>query len=315
MNLALGVDALRLWAASTDYTHDVNVGTDILKQIGESLRRIRNTSRFMLSNTHDMTPGKLVPYDSLRDFDKAALTSVRQFVLSCDEAYDSMNFQNVFKLTRQFCAGFSGSYLEVVKDRLYNDAVDCPARKSAQTTLVHMLNAIMLTNAPILPHLMEELYEHVAPCRNQHQPERFSVFQQEWRNEQYDIWKSDTAANEWSCLQDIRQIVNVAIEDAREAHTLKGTVECDVEIRVPSKCSKSDIIHKYQSELADLLSVAKCTVRFDSDVVSYEITAVARKSVLHRCARCWKHTAPEPNQVCSRCSSVLRAFDLSKLNS
>ena len=309
MNLGLGVDALRLWAESVDYTGDVSVGTEILKQIGESLRKLRNTSRFMLSNSHDLKLEKLVPYRCLNAFDKAALSSLHTCIKSCDEAYEAMNYQTVFKLTKHMCAHLSGSYLEVVKDRLYNNAADCPSRRSAQTTLVHMLNAIMMTNAPIVPHLMEELYSHAAQVRNP-DPDRFSVFQQIWDPTKYEEWNNADAAREWAHLQDIRQVVNVAIEQAREQQVVKGTVECSVSIKLPKSAPEAETIRRFENDLADVLSVATCNVVYDTN--ESEIIAVADKSQMHRCGRCWKHTASTERTVCGRCSLVLKDLDFKR---
>lgn len=303
-NLALGVDALRSWAASVDYTGDVVVGTDQLKQVGESLRKLRNTCRFMLSNTHSMAPHMMLPYNSLFGYDRAVLSSVAKFIKSCEASYETMAYPNVYTETKNFCANLSADYLETVKDRLYNNAIDSPSRLSAQTTLVHMLDALMLANAPIVPHLMEELFIHVKQIRPV--GDKFSVFQQVWTPDHYKEWENMNAESEWKSLKELRQTVNVAIEKSRAEGLFKGTLECHVELQVPTSGDIFDIVKKYEQDLSEIFCSASCKVNFTNNDVPLKATAV--KATHHKCGRCWKHIALVPDNVCTRCSQVLSTF-------
>ncbi len=155
----LGADVLRLWVASVDYAHDVSVSDEILKRSSEGYRRIRNTFRYLLGSLNDFTTSDYVAADELLEFDAWALARLQNLVQTSTKAYDEYNFHAVYRAWYDFISSTSAVYFEAIKDRLYSDAADCTRRRSAQTVLANMLEAMVRQLAPILTFTCDEVWE------------------------------------------------------------------------------------------------------------------------------------------------------------
>ncbi|KAK3284624.1 hypothetical protein CYMTET_7727 [Cymbomonas tetramitiformis] len=209
---AYGADVLRLWVASVDYTSDVLIGTNLIKQTFDSYRKLRNTMRYLLGNTCDFNPSTdLVPYQDLPAVDRLALARLAELVDETKTAYDQFQFYRVFQAVTSFNTVFlSNFYLDQAKDRLYIRAKDDPARRTCQTVLHHVITYMMPMMAPVLPHMMEDVYLAMP------HKEKESVFEAGWHGvptEWATMAKDDQEG--WEQILAVRAEVNKALERAR----------------------------------------------------------------------------------------------------
>lgn len=159
----MGADILRLWVASADYRNDISVSKNIIKQASEAYRKIRNTCRFILGNLYDFDPARdAVPYDQLSELDRWALLKLDKVVRRVSEAFDDYEFHVVFHTVHNFCTvDLSNIYFDILKDKLYCNRADDPARRSAQTVLHQLINTLVAILAPILAFTSEEIWGYL----------------------------------------------------------------------------------------------------------------------------------------------------------
>ncbi|KAI7822208.1 isoleucyl-tRNA synthetase [Gamsiella multidivaricata] len=226
---AYGTDVLRLWAASSEYTRDIAIGKTILTQVAESIRKFRNTARFMLGNLSGFKEEEQVSYDQLSRLDKFMLAEVYQFSKNVNAGYDEFMFNKVFTQLQYFTSTtLSSFYLDVIKDSLYSDAERSLQRRAIQTVLFHTLNAFTRSVAPLAPHLGEEVYEHYRDCFVSPQP---SVFLSGWLDAP-ESWNDLQLRDEFSVLKHLRSEANQLLEQARTAKVIRSSLEATVEIQM-----------------------------------------------------------------------------------
>ena len=158
-----GADILRLWVASSDYKSDIRISKDILKQLSEVYRKIRNTSRFILGNISDYDPNKdMVEYDKLYELDKWALMKLNKLIKVVDDAYSKYEFHLMFHAIHNFCViDMSNFYLDIIKDRLYTSKADSVGRRAAQTTMYEILDSLVKILTPVLAFTSEEIWQYM----------------------------------------------------------------------------------------------------------------------------------------------------------
>lgn len=211
---AYGADVLRLWVASVDYSGDVNIGPNIIKQTFESYRKLRNTARYLIGNLSDFVPAGLensnaVPYEELPSLDKWMLGRLSAVLKEVDDAMDSYQFQRAIQeLLRFASADMSNFYLDVAKDRLYISPIDDGRRRSCQTVLHALLEGYTKALAPILPHMAEDIWQNL-PYEKPTQ----SVFMNGWPTELTEFESIDAAR--WDFVRLLRDDVNKVLESAR----------------------------------------------------------------------------------------------------
>ena len=224
----LGADILRLWVSSADYSAEVSLSDNILKQRADAYRRIRNTCRFLLANLHDFDPAKhAVPTDELLALDRYAIARADALQKTIIAAYENYEFHLIYQQLFNFCAvEMGGFYLDIIKDRQYTIATDNRARRSAQTAIWHILEAMVRWLAPILSFTAEEIWQHMPGKREE------SVFLSRF----YDgLTSYDSAfdAAYWADLIRVREDVNVALENARKDGIIGGSLEAALHITAP----------------------------------------------------------------------------------
>ena len=224
----LGADILRLWVSSADYSAEVSLSDNILKQRADAYRRIRNTCRFLLANLHDFDPAKhAVPTDELLALDRYAIARADALQKTIIAAYENYEFHLIYQQLFNFCAvEMGGFYLDIIKDRQYTIATDNRARRSAQTAIWHILEAMVRWLAPILSFTAEEIWQHMPGKREE------SVFLSRF----YDgLVSYDSAfdAAYWADLIRVREDVNVALENARKDGLIGGSLEAALHITAP----------------------------------------------------------------------------------
>lgn len=299
-----GADVLRLWAVSADYTGDVKVSDDIFKQCSDAYRRIRNTARFLLSNLNDFNPET----DILQSQELAGLdawiikeTCKRQVLIK--EAYDQFNFQALYHLILNFCSIELGSfYLDVIKDRLYTTKPNSQARRSAQTAMFHILEAMVRWLAPIISFTADEIWEYMP---GQHEPG--ALFYNRW----YKFCGYDDSHEtiNWELVKLVRNEVNKLLEKQRQAGHIGSSLDVEVVLYTQAYEELSPLGEELRFAL---ITSGACIERFEESPFDAETTAIEGlnirviKSPHAKCERCWQHREDvgsdhEHPSICGRC--------------
>ncbi|CAM3587342.1 isoleucine--tRNA ligase [Parendozoicomonas haliclonae] len=303
----LGADILRLWVSSTDYTGEMTVSKDILNRSADSYRRIRNTARFLLSNLNGFNPETdLVAYENMLPLDRWAVDRALQLQEEILASYDAFNFLNVYQKVHNFCSLDLGSfYLDIIKDRQYTTQKDSLARRSCQSAMFHIMEAFVRWIAPILSYTAEELWA-VMPGKHSE-----SVHLEEW----YTGLKAleDTTFNReyWNQLMAVKNAVNKAMEDARNAGQIGGSLQAEVTLYASDELKAA--IDKLEDELRFVLITSRADVAALADApesaVETEVAGLkvaVAKSAHEKCDRCWHHREDVGSNekyadLCGRC--------------
>ncbi|MFN3926542.1 MAG: isoleucine--tRNA ligase [Pseudanabaenaceae cyanobacterium] len=303
---AYGADVLRLWVASVDYAGDVPLGKNILNQIADVSRKIRNTARFLLSNLYDFQPQvHLVPYAQLPELDKYALHRLYEVVKEVTEAYDRFQFAHFFQVIQNFCAvDLSSFYLDIAKDRLYISHANSPRRRSCQTVLYYCVEGLAKMIAPVLCHTAEDIWQFLP-----YEKTTKSVFQGGWV-QLYPEWHQPDLALIWKEVLELRSQVNILLESARNAKLIGASLEAKVMI-YPKNSELFAKIEHLKTDLRYIFIVSQvewldqtATAEFQADLPNYYL-AVAHADG-EKCLRCWNYAPINHEQgICDRCVSAL----------
>ena len=305
-----GADILRLWVASSDYHADIRVSNDILKQLSEVYRKIRNTARYILGNLYDFHPDTdSVSDDQLQELDRWALARMDQVAGECRKAYDNFEFHLVYYAIRNFCTiDLSNFYLDIIKDRLYVEKPDSVSRRAAQTAIYRILRDMTLVFAPILAFTCEEIWANL-PQSADHDPEA-CVF-----NEMPKGGNSKETAEfmaKWERIRKVRDDVNKALENARNQKTIGKSLEAMVQLTADGELY--DFLKENEEMLAQVFIVSQ--VQLHQQAVAQptgemEGLAVAiEKAQGEKCERCWTYSdtvgqdAKHPT-LCARCAAII----------
>ena len=304
-----GADILRLWVASSDYHSDVRISKEMLKQLSDIYRKIRNTARFMLSNLGDFNPDTdLVPIDQLTDLDLWALNRLNEVIAKCKEGYDSFEFHVAYHEIHNYCiVDLSNFYLDVLKDRLYVEKADSPLRRKAQTGLYLILNALTRLMAPLLAFTSEEIWRAMPHSKGESaQSVLFSDMP-----EAFAIPAGKEHAAYWEKLLAVRSDVKKALEIARTDKAIGASLEAELVLYCDGELY--DFLNTVK-DLDDLFIVSKTTLckqgtgAFTGEVAGLSIDA--KKAGGHKCERCWVYSdtvgqdAQHPT-LCARCARIL----------
>ena len=286
-----GSDILRLWVASTDYTEDVRISDDLIKQVKESYRKIRNTYKFMLGNLKDFDYTKdSVKYEDMPYYDKYMMNELNKFTKNVLEEYNNYNFQNVYKLVNNFVSfTLSNFYLDFTKDILYIEKADSLVRKSVQTVLYNILNNEVKLLAPILPYTSEEVYSLLPHTEESvHLTDMPEV-----------VTYSDSAEVEelFNLFFELKDKVNKKLEEARNEKLIGSALEAVVKINLDPKYN--EVKEKLGSYLHQLFIVSKVEYTTDGEEV------VVEKSTGEKCNRCWNYVDHLHDDICDRCYNIL----------
>ncbi len=300
-----GADILRLWVSSADFTSDIHLSEDILKQLIEVYRKIRNTIRFLLGNCSDFVPGvDSVAYDSMEEIDRWALFRLNKLVEKVTGAYEKYEYHQFFHAIHNFCVvDMSNFYLDVIKDRLYCSAPDDPARRSAQTALMDILEHLVILIAPILTFTSEEVWKHLP---GQH---KRSVQLADWP-EPNPAWAEEELGRRWQTLLEVHEEVTWALEQARKDKVIGGSLEASVTLWADGGTYEQ--LREYADYLSTPFIVSKARLQCGREEAPEEATAgqkvpiniLVEKAGGHKCPRCWIFTESE-EELCPRCSRVV----------
>ncbi len=304
-----GADMLRLWVASADYTQDMRISKDIMKQLSQAYLKIRNTARYMLGNLCDFEPDRdLVPAERLMELDRYALHTFNELAKTARAAYDRYEFHAVYRAVYNFCVvDMSNFYLDIIKDRLYCGAE--AERRSAQTALYHILDGMTRLIAPILAFTSDEIWHAMRHAQGVNAE---SVLFNDMPGDNAAFALDAAAKERWAKLVSLRDAVNKALENARNAGVFKKAQDTDVTLSV----SESDAAFLAGVDLASLCIVSKVTVttgavegeKSEDCLIPCTIAVALDESP--KCPRCWNHSEHigadgHHNQLCDRCAAVV----------
>ncbi len=310
-----GADILRLWVASSDYHADIRVSQDILKQLSEIYRKIRNTARFILGNISDFNPDTdMVPNGALEEIDHWALMRLDEVIKTCREAYENFEYHIIFHAIHNFCViDMSNFYLDVLKDRLYVEAKDSATRRAAQTAIYKILDALCRLVSPILAFTADEIWQfmpHTDDCDARHVvyneiPEATG---------EYDI---DFMAR-WDRIHEMREDVKKALEIARAEKVIGASLDSKVTLYAEGELydfAKSvEHMLKTVFMVSDFELVKGSGGTFKGDVEGMSVTAEHASG--DKCARCWSFgkvgTDAEHPTICARCATVVKTIDFAE---
>lgn len=303
---SMGADALRLWVAATDYRGEIAVSDEILKRTGDSYRRLRNTLRFLLANLNGFDPetDQVKPADML-SLDRWVLEQARELQEAVKGAYDDYEFHVIYQKVHNFCIVDLGSfYLDVIKDRQYTTQSDSLARRSCQTALYHIAEAMVRWLAPILSFTMEEAWEFLPGKRS------LSVFMAEW----YDIPGSakDVTDIDWETVLHVRQAVSRYLERLRRDDIIGSSLDADVtlyaddELREKLAALGDELRFALITSYAHVKSSSEHPENAGTDEEVQGLWISAQRAPHEKCVRCWHRREDvgsnrDHPELCGRC--------------
>ncbi len=303
----LGADILRLWVASANYTAEMTVSDEILKRSADAYRRIRNTARFLLSNLTGFNPETdLVANDELVALDRWAVANAEQAQQEILAAYDDYQFHQVAQKLMQFCSIDMGSfYLDVIKDRQYTAKSDGLARRSCQTAMYHIVQALVRWMAPIMSFTAQEIWQELSNDSE-------FVFTEFWYDGLFGLADNASMDNAfWSKVMAVKTEVNRVIEQARRDKVVGGTLEAEVTVYVGDDYLQA--LSALEDELRFVLITSTAAIAplanapdtaVDTDDANIKVCV--EKSTGTKCERCWHHSADVGTiegheDICGRC--------------
>lgn len=305
----LGADILRLWVAATDYRAEMAVSDEILKRTSDTYRRIRNTARFLLANLNGFDPAQhLLSADKLLALDGWIVRHTETLQAEIIQAFNDYQFHIIYQKLHHFCSMDLGSfYLDIIKDRQYTGKTEGIPRRSAQTALYHIVQAMVRWMAPILSFTAEEIWGYLPGKRED------SVFLSGWYTDfpEFKIEKDLMQADYWQKVLNIRNAVNKALEEARAAGEIGSGLEAEITLYCSS--SLNDVLSKLQDELRFVLITSQALVEPESkrpkEALETEIPGLwlrVTPTEQEKCVRCWHYREdvnknPSYPGLCARC--------------
>jgi isoleucyl-tRNA synthetase len=310
-----GADILRLWVTSADYKTDMRISEDILKQLSEAYRKIRNTARYILGNLcngEGFNPDTdCVAVNELHEIDKWALMRLDELTNECKTAYDNFEFHIVFHAIHNFCVlDMSNFYLDVLKDRLYVEKADSVSRRAAQTTIYNILTAMTKLVAPILSFTAEEIWDYIPKVDGMDQR---SVLLNDITENSGRVY-SDEFKAKWEKLHAIRDDVNKALESARNEKVIGKSLEAEVVLKCDGELY--EFVSSNSSALPEICIVSAVKVVNESatSVDGAQIEGLGievKKASGDKCERCWMYSETVGENsvhptLCRRCAEILK---------
>lgn len=311
-----GAEILRLWVSASDYRDDIRISENILKQLSDAYRRIRNTARYMLGNLFDFDPAvDAVPRESMKEIDRYALCKLQDVIQKARKSYELYEFHTIYHTLHNYCTlDLSAFYLDVLKDRLYTAPPKSIERRSAQTALYILLNAMAKIMAPILSFTAEEIWKHMPDETGKPESIHMALMP-----EVDDQWLDEAIENKWNLLLEVRGEVTKALEEARNKKMIGHSLDAAVTL-----CAEEDLYEKlqpYAEDLKTIFIVSKAgLVRPEQKTEAFFKTGLDGLHVLvekaegEKCQRCWIYDASvgsisDQPGICARCSQALKEID------
>jgi isoleucyl-tRNA synthetase len=313
----LGGEIVRLWTASVDFREDVVGSEALMQRLGDNYKKIRNTFRYILSNLYDFDPLKdAVPFEQMEDLDQYILRQTRAFAADVRHGYDDFAFHKIYHRVNHFCiVDLSAFYFDVLKDRLYISAPKSKSRRSAQTAVWKIGEALVRLLAPIMTFTCEEIWQYLAQIAAREESVHLALFPSPEEIAAETASKSGSSSrsssdDEWTTLRSVRDDVLKALEEARN-NKLIGT-GLEAQVLVIASDPLHALLKRHQAELRYLFIVSAVETRLAaSPDGSGTVKVEVKKADGQKCERCWNysiHVGEDKNYptVCERCSAVLK---------
>jgi isoleucyl-tRNA synthetase len=333
-----GADILRLWVTSSDYREDMRCSPEILSRVADSYRKIRNTARFALGNLDGFDPvADGVSLGEMHEIDRWALAELDRLVGRALEAYKAYDFHAVYRLIDAFCTvTLSARYFDITKDRLYTAAPKSAARRSAQTALNHIADALARLLAPVLSFTADEIWENLPEVKLavgarkavKHRVDSGSAVDADSVvDEGFTIRESVHVAEfpvvlsaereaglleRWARLFEVRDVVLRALEEARTAKLIGSSLEAHV--RLEAKRPTFELLESYRGELRYLFIVSQVSLTLLEEEAGEDIRVTVERALGSKCERCWNYSTlvgtftRYPN-ACERCVEALAEIE------
>lgn len=309
-----GADVLRLWVASVDYTSDVKVSYDILKQLAEIYKKVRNTIRFLISNLYDFNPETdMLPYEKLSELDKFTLHKLENFLGQVKEHFESYAFYKFYQTLQNFCViDLSNLYFMIVKDILYIESQNSDLRRSVQTVLWKTLHTLLGTLTPVLTHMAEDALQNLPDDLKRQYGESILLSDFPSLDQQY---HSPELADKWVLLMDLRDGLNQALETARKEKTIGRSMEARAHIyhkdqNLVSYIKEHQELFRQVFILSELSLVDEPPVGGIQSHQTEDFTVSIDIASGEKCERCWGHfdsvgSHSEHPSLCTRCTDIV----------
>jgi len=300
-----GADILRLWVISEDYKNDLRIGMDMVKQIADSYRRIRNTFKFIIGNISDFSKDDIVAYEKLPDIDKWILHKLYILSEQVLEHYEKFEFHNVYRKILNFCAvELSSIYFDVSKDILYVEKADSEIRRANQTVLYEIYNSLVRLIAPVLSFTAEEIW--------QFENDRDSIHLEYYYNldESYNNIEIEKSVN---IIVDVKKDILKALEILRKDKKIKSSLETEIKIFLKDESYKEILQSRTVDELKRFFQIAKFEIveKEDDNFSEFDNSFIAvNKTTGEKCIRCWNFSSEigaDSNhpELCPRCAKIV----------
>jgi isoleucyl-tRNA synthetase len=313
-----GADVLRLWVASVDFTNDVRIGAESIRQLTEVYKKVRNTVRYLMGNLADFDAAQnAVPYDQLSLFDQYMLHRLADLIAQVTEAFKTYEFHRFYQLIQNFCVvDLSALYLDVAKDILYCDAKDSPRRRGLQTVMHQVLLTLVRLIVPVMPHMADDMWHHM-PSKpvfaGQTEPAP-SVQLCPWPVPG-DNWHNPAVAATMAPLLNLRDVVNKQLETPRSQGVIGSALECAVHITT-ADTQLNAALEAQASSLAEFFIVSQAMAS-DTDEPPLSslseggLTVKVSRAKGQKCARCWRvlptvGTYADHPTICHRCYEAVK---------
>ncbi len=313
----LGAEIVRLWVASVDFREDVMSSDELMQRIAESYRKIRNTFRYILGNVHDFDPARdVVPFAEMHALDQYILLRAAEVTRDVREHYDSFTFHRLYQRLKDFCiVDLSAIYFDVLKDRLYTSAPKSKARRSAQTALWRLGEALVRLLAPVMSFTADEIWQYLPATQGRAESVHLEHFPapDDLTGPLPHDFDAITMERDWQILLSVRDQALKALEAARAEKRIGGGLEAQIRLSAPE--SVYPVLDRYRDQLRYLFIVSDVVVeKSPASNGDAGLTIEVNHAPGLKCERCWNystHVGENKNYptVCERCSAVLAEIE------
>ena len=293
--------------------YDVKIGDNIVKQLVEIFKKIRNTSRFLLGNLYDFDPAvDYVEYDELKEIDKYALHKLQTLIGNVTEAFDNYEFYKYYQYLQNFAAvDLSSFYLDIMKDRLYTAGKKSLSRRACQTVLFEIFQTLVRLLVPVMPHQAEDIFASVPECQKGGLE---SILLSDW-SKGNKKWIDESINAKWDNILKVREAVSKAIEPLRIDKKVGSSLEVAVYIDASSRAELQKALVESKSDLSTICIVSQVFVEGEAPAEilnTFEadgIKVLVGKAIGEKCDRCWKYRPlnidAENPTICQECLEAL----------
>jgi isoleucyl-tRNA synthetase len=311
----LGGEIVRLWTASVDFREDVVGSEALMQRVGDNYKKIRNTFRYILSNLYDFDPAKdAIPFDKIEEIDQYMLRQTCAFADDVRSGYDEFAFHRIYHRVNHFCiVDLSAFYFDVLKDRLYISAPKSQGRRSAQTAIWRIGEALTRLLAPITTFTCEEVWQHLPNTEDGREESVHLAYFPSAGQITGEVKPSpDSTQSDWTTLRSVRDDVLKALEEARNNKLIGTGLEAQVSIAAPEPLHA--VLKRNEAQLRYLFIVSSVSLTQGAGNGTSGISVEVRKADGQKCDRCWNYSTrvgedQDYPTVCERCSAVLKEIE------